>query len=59
MSTHHDSDHIFHDATLAAISQLRPGSTDSLLEIPGIGQHKLDHYGEKVIEVVRAHIMSL
>ena len=50
---------IFHDTTLAAISQLRPGNVDSLLEIPGIGQHKLDHYGEKVIEVVRAHIMSL
>ena len=50
---------IFHDATLAAISQLRPGNTDSLLQVPGIGQHKLDHYGEKVIEVVRAHIMSL
>ncbi len=50
---------IFHDATLAAISQLRPANTNSLLDIPGIGQHKLDHYGEKVIEVVRAHIMSL
>ena len=50
---------IFHDTTLAAISQLRPGNTDSLLEVPGIGKHKLDHYGEKVIEVVRAHIMSL
>lgn len=50
---------IFHDATLAAISQLRPENTGSLLDIPGIGQHKLDHYGDKVIEVVRAHIMSL
>lgn len=50
---------IFHDTTLAAISQLRPANTDTLLEVPGIGQHKLEHYGEKVIEVVRAHIMSL
>ena len=50
---------IFHDATLAAISQIRPANTASLLDIPGIGQHKLDHYGDKVIEVVRAHIMSL
>lgn len=50
---------IFHDATLAAISMLRPGDIDSLLDIPGIGKHKLDHYGEQVIEVVREHIMSL
>ncbi|MCK5359739.1 MAG: RecQ family ATP-dependent DNA helicase, partial [Gammaproteobacteria bacterium] len=50
---------IFHDATLAAISQLRPANTDSLLDVPGIGQHKLDHYGDKVIEVVRAHILSV
>ena len=50
---------IFHDATLAAISMLRPGDIDSLLDIPGIGKHKLDHYGAQVIEVVRDHIMSL
>ena len=50
---------IFHDTTLAAISQLRPGNIDSLLEVPGIGQHKLDHYGDRVIEVVRAHVLSL
>ncbi len=49
---------IFHDATLAAIAQHRPEDTASLLDIPGIGQHKLDHYGERVIEVVREHIMS-
>lgn len=50
---------IFHDVTLAAISQHRPASMHSLLEIPGIGQHKLDRYGEQVIEVVRAHIISM
>ncbi len=49
---------IFHDTTLAAIAQHRPGDTAALLDIPGIGQHKLEHYGERVIEVVRDHIMS-
>ncbi|NIA02858.1 MAG: RecQ family ATP-dependent DNA helicase, partial [Planctomycetia bacterium] len=49
---------IFHDTTLAAIAQHRPEDTASLLDIPGIGQHKLDHYGKRVIEVVREHIMS-
>ncbi len=50
---------IFHDSTLAAIAQHRPGDTPALLDIPGIGQHKLDHYGDRIIEVVRDHIMSL
>jgi ATP-dependent DNA helicase RecQ len=50
---------IFHDTTLAAIAQQRPEDKTSLLDIPGIGQHKLDNYGERVIEVVREHIMSL
>ncbi|MEA1888165.1 MAG: DNA helicase RecQ [Pseudomonadota bacterium] len=49
---------IFHDTTLAAIAQHRPGDTAALLDIPGIGQHKLEHYGERVIEIVRDHIMS-
>ncbi|NIA02879.1 MAG: DNA helicase RecQ [Planctomycetia bacterium] len=50
---------IFHDTTLAAIAQHRPEDKTSLLDIPGIGQHKLDNYGERVIEVVREHILSL
>ncbi|NOY16009.1 MAG: DNA helicase RecQ [Gammaproteobacteria bacterium] len=49
---------IFHDATLVSIAQHRPEDLASLLNIPGIGQHKLAHYGKRVIEVVREHIMS-
>ncbi len=50
---------IFHDATLQSIAQYRPEDTAALLDIPGIGQHKLDHYGERVIQVVREHILSV
>ncbi len=41
---------IFHDATLAAILETRPGSPDELAEINGIGQHKLERYGPAVLE---------
>ncbi|MFN3583745.1 DNA helicase RecQ [Phenylobacterium sp.] len=43
---------IFHDATLAAIAQARPGSRAALAQINGVGEAKLAHYGEAVLEVV-------
>lgn len=45
---------IFHDATLAAIAQARPGSRAALALIGGVGEAKLAHYGEAVLEVVGA-----
>ncbi len=40
---------IFHDRTLAAIASLRPGSLDALAEIDGIGERKLQRYGESLL----------
>jgi len=45
---------IFHDATLAAIAQHRPGAREGLAAISGVGQGKLDRYGEAVLAVVAA-----
>ena len=45
---------IFHDATLAAIAAAAPRSVDDLHGISGIGQKKLEAYGDEVIRVVAA-----
>ncbi len=44
---------IFHDRTLLEIAQSRPSSLTRLGEVSGVGQGKLDRYGEAVLEVVR------
>jgi ATP-dependent DNA helicase RecQ len=44
---------IFHDRTLADIARLRPTSAAALTSIDGVGQAKLDRYGEAVLSVVR------
>jgi len=43
---------IFHDATLAAIAALGPSSVTDLEGISGIGQKKLEAYGEEVLRVL-------
>ncbi len=45
---------IFHDRTLAEIAVAAPGSRQALAAISGIGQAKLDRYGDDVLSVVRA-----
>jgi ATP-dependent DNA helicase RecQ len=44
---------IFHDRTLAEIASARPGSAVELGRISGVGQGKLDRYGEAVLKLVR------
>ena len=46
---------ILHDKTLAAICEQRPDSSDQLAQIPGIGAHKLDLYGEELIRITRQY----
>ncbi|WP_232292166.1 HRDC domain-containing protein [Frankia sp. QA3] len=43
---------IFTDATLQAIAECRPRSVAELVRIPGIGQAKLDRYGQAVFDLV-------
>jgi ATP-dependent DNA helicase RecQ len=47
---------IFHDRTLAEIARLRPGSAGALAAISGVGESKLDRYGEPVLEVVAGFV---
>jgi ATP-dependent DNA helicase RecQ len=45
---------IFHDQTLAEIAKARPRTRDALSAINGVGQCKLDRYGDPVLETVDA-----
>ncbi|WP_424812524.1 DNA helicase RecQ [Roseococcus sp. YIM B11640] len=45
---------IFHDATLAEIAARRPDSLGQLREVPGVGESKLERYGEAVLAALKA-----
>jgi len=47
---------IFHDTTLRAIARSKPKSLAKLREIPGVGDRKLETYGEQVLQVIRSLI---
>ncbi|RFA17938.1 DNA helicase RecQ [Subtercola boreus] len=46
---------IFHDATLRELATRRPAALGDIDGIPGIGQKKLDTFGEALLEVVAAN----
>ena len=43
---------VFTDATLVAIAEQRPGTVAALVAIPGIGQVKLNTFGDEVLTLV-------
>jgi ATP-dependent DNA helicase RecQ len=45
---------IFHDATLAEIAARRPEDLRALRSIPGVGESKLERYGDAVLAALRA-----
>ena len=49
---------IFHDQTLAEIARKRPASREALLAVGGVGQAKLERYGEAVLKVVAAETVA-
>jgi ATP-dependent DNA helicase RecQ len=50
---------IFHDATLKQMVADRPADRAALLTISGVGQAKLERYGERFLAVLREHEPSL
>ncbi len=44
---------IFHDATLLQMMEYRPDSSEALLTINGVGQTKLDRYGQPFLDIIR------
>ncbi|MCU1380374.1 MAG: hypothetical protein JWN29_3357 [Acidimicrobiales bacterium] len=49
---------IFHDTTLAAVAEARPGDRASLLALPGLGPVKAERYGDDLLRVVAESIAS-
>ena len=46
---------VFHDRTLREMAALRPRTREGLAEIHGVGDTKLDRYGEQFLECLRGH----
>ncbi|MDP6674750.1 MAG: DNA helicase RecQ [Gammaproteobacteria bacterium] len=44
---------IFHDATLLQMIEYRPDNSEALLTINGVGEAKLERYGQQFIAVIR------
>jgi ATP-dependent DNA helicase RecQ len=44
---------IFHDATLREMAALRPATPEGLLEVTGVGERKLEKYGEEFLGTLR------
>jgi ATP-dependent DNA helicase RecQ len=45
---------VFHDATLRAVAAERPADLDALSGISGVGQAKLERYGEGILTALHA-----
>jgi ATP-dependent DNA helicase RecQ len=45
---------VLHDSTIDGIAASRPASLGQLRNIPGIGDKKLEHYGDELIALVKA-----
>src|SRR6195952_3113672 len=45
---------VLHDATIDGIAASRPATLNELRNIPGIGDKKLEHYGDELIALVKA-----
>ena len=47
---------IFHDATLREMASTSPVNLDELADVAGVGEKKLQRYGEAFLDVIRAHL---
>jgi ATP-dependent DNA helicase RecQ len=45
---------VLHDATIDGIVRAWPTTLDELRNVPGIGDKKLEHYGEELLRLVKA-----
>ena len=44
---------VFADKTLAGMCVMRPATRDEMLEVSGVGEHKLEKYGDRFLEIIR------
>lgn len=46
---------VFADTTLVGFATLKPTSHDAMLEVSGVGQTKLERYGDAFLDIIRQH----
>lgn len=46
---------VLHDSTIDGIAAMRPDTLDELRNIAGIGDKKLEHYGDELIRIVKSN----
>ncbi len=46
---------VFADTTLVGLATLRPTSHDAMLDVSGVGQTKLERYGDAFLDIIRTH----
>mgnify|MGYP004523704755 FL=1 len=46
---------VFADKTLAGMCVMRPENLDEMLDVSGVGEHKLEKYGERFLERILNH----
>ena len=49
---------IFHDATLRLIAASPPSTLDELRQVNGVGDTKLDKYGQAILDVLADHVLN-
>ena len=47
---------IFHDKTLVELAAARPASRAEMVDVPGVGEAKLDRYGPAFLAVIAEHV---
>jgi ATP-dependent DNA helicase RecQ len=45
---------IFHDKTLLEMARAKPRELRDLLQVPGVGEAKLERYGQQFLDVIAA-----
>ena len=50
---------VFTDVTLRDMARRRPGSLDEMAKVSGVGQGKLDRYGEAFLAIVARHVPAV
>ncbi len=46
---------VFADTTLVGFATLKPSSQEAMLEVSGVGQTKLERYGDAFLDIIRQH----
>lgn len=49
---------VFNDATLVEMAEMFPGSKGEMLAVNGVGQRKLEKYGDVFLNAIEDHILS-